>query len=109
MASEYRVIWKREGMRTKRFRSVSRAAAERRLALMTSPEPWKFYNPPKEGDQQICCSGHECGCFGATYREEAEAKYKEMPKLEWIRLEAREVGKWASSQSAASHADKEIK
>ncbi len=26
----------------------------------------------KELDQHICCDGRECGCYGATHREEWE-------------------------------------
>ncbi len=40
MATEYRVKWKREGLSPKRVKYNSLKAAERRLALLTSAEPW---------------------------------------------------------------------
>ena len=72
-----------------------RAKAERFLKLF-GPEPWTAYGS-KDGNELACCSGHECGCGGMTFRERSEYQFAEMPALEYVRLEAREVGAWESA------------
>ena len=104
MAKEYRVIWKREGLKTKRKRYANKPQAERFMVLM-GPEPWlaqKSRWSRKGPDDLKCCSGHMCGCGGMTVREYEEDYRKDLPKLEWIRLEEREVGKWGEHCSTAA-------
>ncbi len=91
MKSEFRVIWKREGLRPKRKIFVRRASAEKYL-LLFGPEPWTYLG--KDPDERLCCDGYQCGCGGETYRQNDERQRAEMPKLEWIRVETREVGEW---------------
>lgn len=102
MSIEYRVVWKRDGCDRKTKRYVSKARAERFMALL-GPDPFtagKAYGhwpPDAELDDIACCSGHECACGGLTIREHLAEERKDMPMLEWCRLETREVGKWAPS------------
>ena len=92
MSAEYRVVWKRENLRVKRKRYVSRKFAERFLALLTDLEPWKRLG--ENPDALACCSGYECGCGGVTVRQGHESRLAEMPPLEWAHIEQREVGSW---------------
>jgi hypothetical protein len=104
MATEYRVKWKREGLRPKRIRYTSMKAAERRLALLTSDEPWLYYGGVNDPSDYQCCSGHECGCGGITVREHCEQRRAEMPPIEYAVIECRPVGAWVSvEQHNASH------
>lgn len=96
MATEYRVKWKREGLRPKRIRYTSMKAAERRLALLTSDEPWLYYGGGNDPSDYQCCSGHECGCGGITVREHCEQRRAEMPPIEYAVIECRPVGAWVS-------------
>ncbi len=96
----FRVVWKREGLKPKVKRYVIRKSAERMMNILTSPEPWKFYSEPKEADDYVCCPGgymDQCGCMGVTVQQEAEHKYKDLPKIEWVRLETRTVTPWKSA------------
>ncbi len=93
----FRVVWKREGLRSKAKRYVNRGNAERLMNILTSPEPWKFYVKPAEADDYACCDGHECGCGGVTVKEESDEKHKDLPKLEWVRLETRSVTPWKAT------------
>lgn len=88
---EYRVIWKRVDCRQKVKRYARRESAERFMRLF-GPEPWTVYG--KEPDALWCCSGYECACRGITEREKSDADRAEMPALEYVRLECREVGEW---------------
>lgn len=101
-STEYRVSWKREGLKVKRKRYATRKGAERFLRLF-GPEPWTVYAGKYTGpDDRVCCSGYECGCEGLTYREQAERDRREMPKLEWLRLEQRVVGSWSPTEAPQS-------
>lgn len=94
--NEYRVIWKREGMRVKRKRYANRVMAERFLKIL-GPEPWTAFQSRwnrKGPDDLLCCDGHECGCGGVTVRQHHEEARKTIPPIEWVRIEQREVGKW---------------
>lgn len=97
---EYRVVWKREGIKVKRRRYATRSAVDRFLVLF-GPEPWKAYVRRGKGpDDYVCCPGtssYECGCDGVTYRERSERMGAEIPKLEWIRVEQRAIGAWETS------------
>ena len=96
MATEYRVKWKREGLRPKRIRYTSMKSAERRLALLTSDEPWLYYGGGNDPSDYQCCSGYECGCGGITVREHCEQRRAEMPPIEYAVIECRPVGAWVS-------------
>lgn len=99
---EYRVVWKREGLRPKRKRYVSRAKAER-FMLLFGPEPWRVYSK-KDPDAYECCPGtahYECGCGGLTVREAAERARDGQPKIEYLRLDVREVGEWRATPPEA--------
>ncbi len=93
---EYRVLWKRDGQPMKRKRYVTRAGVDHFLTLL-GPEPWKAYR--KDPDALDCCPGasYECACEGKTVREASDQRRSEMPKLEWLRVEMRTVGRWAST------------
>lgn len=90
-ATEYRVKWKREGLKAKIKVFQTRAAAERRLTLL-GPEPWKAMG--REPESKWCCSGYQCACGGVTVREESENTRKTMPRLEYVQLEKRQVQMW---------------
>lgn len=94
MATEYRVKWKRKGLNPKRIRYTSMKAAGRRLALLTSAEPWLYYGGGNDPSGYQCCSGYECGCGGITVREYCEQKRAEMPPIEYAVIECRPVGAW---------------
>ena len=96
MATEYRVKWKRAGLSPKRTRYTSLKAAQRKLGLLTSAEPWLYYGAGLDApDDWHCCSGHECGCGGITVRQQCEALRRDMPPLEYAKLDMRPVGEWA--------------
>lgn len=88
---EYRIVWKRAGLRPKRKRYASLRAVERFVGLL-GPEPWLYLG--RNPDSYECCNGRECGCGGLTVRE-AQAEYiKDAPAIEYIKVERREVGAW---------------
>lgn len=98
MASEYRVIWERDGCRVKRKRYASRKAAERFMRLL-GPEPWVALG--KDPNALVCCRGtlcdqNQCGCGGLTWREHLEAQREDIPALKSVRLETRTVGPWTA-------------
>lgn len=90
----YRVVSKREGRRTKYKTFATIKAAERRLALLTSAEPWKLKDPRNNIDEVVCCDGYECGCGGETHGEAFEAFKKETATLLDAYIEKRPVGDW---------------
>lgn len=91
MSTEYRVVWKRAGLDSKSRRYVSKVRADRLVALLTNGRP---IDRP---DALACCSGRECGCGGLTNQEQHDALLAEMPALEWVRVDVREVGKWCAA------------
>ena len=93
MKKEYRVVWQREGERrkTKRF---SRLKIAERFVSLFGPEPWKAWG--KTPDAFDCCDGRGCSCSGLTVKERSDERRAQMPKLEWIRIESRDVGEWAA-------------
>lgn len=91
MSVEYRVIYKREGLNPKRKRYVSLKRAERFVRIL-GPEPWKEFGKHAESR---CCDGQECACGGLTEQERQDEYMKDVPKLEYVRIEQREVGKWS--------------
>lgn len=99
MNTEYLVTWKREGLKPKRKRYCSFAAAGR-LVVLLGPEPWLAYGKGPEDDGcDHGYKGHEaeacCPAFGETMRDRSERERREMPPLEWVRLSQREVGPWS--------------
>lgn len=95
---EFRVIWKREGLRPKRRNFSKRSSAERFLILF-GPEPWLFYGADPD---KRCCSGVECACGGMTERESTADERSRMPPLEYVRLESRPVGDWSPLPTSPS-------
>ena len=97
IVTEYRLLVSRAGQ-VKDWRARSMKAIVRRLGLLTSPEPWRFYgdreNRSKGPNDYHCCAGtyhDQCGCGGITMREQSEEIRKNLPPIESIRLEARQV------------------
>lgn len=93
----YRVVSKREGLRPKVKTFATLAAAQKRITVLTSPEPWVAMG--RGPDDYVCCSGFSCGCGGATYREETQALRTQMPALLWVRLDRREVSPWQTIET----------
>jgi hypothetical protein len=96
--TEYRLLVQRTGNAVKDWRARSLKAVERRIGLLTSPEPWRFYGDAqtrqKGPDDYVCCAGtyhDQCGCGGMTMREETAAKRSELPPIESIKLQKRTV------------------
>lgn len=90
---EYRVVWQREGSK-RRTRRYSTLKFAERFVGMFGPEPWKAWG--KKAGDHYCCKGYEneCGCGGLTVKEQSDLRRAEMPKLEWIRIESRQIGEW---------------
>lgn len=92
--SQFRVVWKRTGLK-RRERIFGREATARRFLLLFGPEPWLAYlKPGQTPDDEMCCSGYQCGCSGETFRQQSEARRATQPALEFVRLEQRPVGAW---------------
>lgn len=95
--TEYRVVWKRDGLTEKKKRYMNLVRAKRFVTLL-GPEPWIALG--LDPDQYFCCSGRECGCGGTTVREHSEIQRKDIPAIEWVRIEKRKiaVGQWEESE-----------
>ena len=106
MTLEYRVVWKREGVRRKVKRFASLKLAQRKMLLL-GPEPWLGASEygKRDPERLNCCSGHECACGGLTVREWWEQLG--LPKLEYMHIERREVGKWLSGLTESQTSEKE--
>lgn len=93
---EYRVVWQREGLTPKSRLYKTLKGAEKRKALLLDPIPEiaKAHFTFQDLDGHYCCSGRECGCGGSTLREMLEYQSKDIPALQWVRIESREVGEW---------------
>lgn len=100
---EYRVRWKRKGLREKRLILQKRHAAERRLVLL-GPEPWLALG--RAPDSFACCSGYECGCGGFTIRQSEEKEREKMPALEYAAIDEREVNEWEPAAAPAPGSEK---
>jgi len=103
MNVEYRITWKRVGCRPKSKLFFGRATAEK-FARLFGPEPWTHYAGDKSADDLVCCSGHECGCGGLTYRQQSDAQRARQPGLEYVRLRARRVDPWITLPSEVADA-----
>lgn len=89
---EYRVVWKRQGLKQKAKRYATLKGANRFMDLL-GPEPWKAFG--KEAEEQYCCGGYQCACGGMTWKQHLEFHKKSgQPEIESIRLEKRNVGEW---------------
>lgn len=105
--TEYRVVWKRRGLKRKSKRYMSLKAAERRITLM-GPEPWKALGLDPD---ERCCSGLECVCGGRTNRERLLDDRKGsmyegddgMPPLEYAYIEQRPLAAWQQLGKSESH------
>jgi hypothetical protein len=84
---QYRLTWKREGLNPKHKKYHSMKRVERMIHLL-GPEPWKALGHDPEAR---CCSGLECGCGGRTYRENMLEARKDLPPIEYIKVERRIV------------------
>lgn len=85
---EFRVTVQRAGCAPKVKRLRSRRGLRRYLTLL-GPRPWEAFG--KTPEAYACCSGWECGCGGRTMREDAETRRANLPALESVRVESREV------------------
>ena len=95
-AIEFRVIYRRVGLRQKARRFATRAGATRFLRLF-GDEPWTAFPGERDPDAVYCCSGLECGCGGISVREYHQRWRNELPVLEFVRLEQRAIGPWGSA------------
>lgn len=99
---QYRVIWQRvDGVQLiKNYATLK--GAERRYGVLTGDEAHCFAE--HDPDERVCCSGHECGCGGETYRQRHERLNRELSPLKYIRLESRPIGNWkpVKNQEAAA-------
>jgi hypothetical protein len=88
---EYRIVYKRHELKPKRklYKSLR---GVRRFLLLLGDEPWKAFG--RDPDEFYCCDGHYCRCGGKTVREDVMDRYKEIPLLEWVKIEEREVGEF---------------
>lgn len=91
---EYRVVVTREGQRPKVTRYATKRAAERRLRLVKSPEPWRVLFPDRAPDEPWCCDGYMCGCKGESAQEFAGRVRAELPALVSAVIQSRPVGAW---------------
>ena len=99
---EYRVRWLREGgnLKTRVFQTHRFAA---RLVAIMGPTPWVPLG--KNPDAIFCCSGHECGCGGVTWREHLLSKREGedgMPPLMFAEIQRRRVEPWEPTPTPAS-------
>lgn len=92
MKTEYRVVWKREGLGQKSRKFSRLRFAERYQSLLTSDKPWEVFGV--DGDAYECCSGYECGCGGMRVKESWINNRKHLPKLLSVKIQSREVGDW---------------
>jgi hypothetical protein len=92
MNSEYRVIWKREGLPKKYKQCARYSTAKRFIDLLTSIAPWELFD--QNPDDVHCCNGYQCHCKGETIREHYQNKINNMPALESVELKVRDVSPW---------------
>jgi hypothetical protein len=115
MASEYRLIWRRESGYVYdhetgaddyddspgplRSRIYQRRAPAERLALILQGRMAEATG--LDPDDFACCSGWECGCGGKTNAEVWAEKAEEIPPLvEGPTIQRREVGKWEAAPAS---------
>ena len=90
---QFRLTWNRgETVCAKTF--ATRAKAERHIRILTADEPWREWAPKKGPDDYVCCRDSvysECGCGGLTCAQERDEKRKDLPPINWIRIEQRTI------------------
>jgi len=86
---EWRVVYKRDGL-ARKARTFAREATARRWVSWLTSETY----PHDDGEKFMCCSGWECGCTGLTNAGYWEQQRRLIPRLEWVKVETREVGAW---------------
>jgi hypothetical protein len=102
---EYRVVWQRYGSRRKTRVFAQRSSADR-FVLLFGPEPWRAYNrglgadPEARACERLHDFCEDCGCDGRTVREDCELRRANMPPLQSIHMEIREVGPWITDLGA---------
>ena len=96
---EYSVTSQREGGRLKRKVYSTKRGAMRRLSMF-GPEPWTSIG--RDPADLWCCDGSQCYCGGMTVAMKMLDDRATMPKLEFVRLEQREVGEWTACNGGAS-------
>lgn len=93
--TEYRLLIQRTGNSRKDWRTRSLKSLANRIGLLTSPEPWRFYGSrderERDGDELACCRGEACGCGGLTVREQALAPRENLPQIESLYVEKRQI------------------
>lgn len=79
--TEWRVLSQRVGnpVTEKRYRSMK--SVMKRIGLLTSPEPWRFYETFQSGDERV----------DDDVRRESEERRAALPALESVRVESRQV------------------
>lgn len=94
----YRLLVHRTGNAVKDWRTRSRKALVRRIGILTSPEPWRFYGDEvtqrRGADDYVCCAGtvyDECACGGMTWAEDTKQRRENLPPIKSIRVERRQV------------------
>ena len=95
---EYRVVWKRQGMKRKTRRYAHLKSAQR-FVMLLGPEPWKALNV--DPDSPHCRSPEECTCQGGTWRDYLERGREGygpdgMPHIEYVHIERRLTFEWDS-------------
>lgn len=91
-SQQYRVTWEREGFSRPKVKIyATKRAADDCIGLLSGTEPWRHYGSAwdrkRDGNDFACCSGHECGCMGATVREESMALRAKLPPLLYVRVQ----------------------
>lgn len=93
---EYRVRWRREGLRPATKRYATREAAER-WALIVQGRMQEATD--KDPDDYACCPGgyaDMCGCYGRTNAQVWAQRTAEVPPLiEGPVIQTRPVGEWS--------------
>lgn len=92
---EYRVVWKRVGMKRKVKRFQGLKSAERRIRLL-GPEPWTAYDvdpdAPYYTDDGKSLRQHLTEQRAEGFGAEGDG----MPAIEYMRIERRQIGEWAA-------------
>jgi hypothetical protein len=88
---QFRVVSKRAGQRERAKLYATLRGAQRRAALY-GPEPWTAHG--RSPEELWCCDGNQCPCGGDTVRQHHESLRRELPALEFVRIERRRVSAW---------------
>lgn len=91
---EFRVVWKRSGLRKKERVCKRLTTAEKTLTLLSGKEDDRLAVLGLDPDDYHCCNGYQCGCGGVTNREWYRRGLYGLQPLEYARIERRRVGAW---------------